>query len=78
MNIGKIKALIDRELSYVSKINFLMIAYIFFKDVGWNWWYILIIPLFLIWVFIDVKYVMPKEFDYIHGKSPFMRKLMEK
>ena len=78
LNLGKIKALIDRELNYVSKVNFVMIAYIFFKDVGWNWWYLLAIPIFLIWVIIDIKYIMPDEFNYLHGKSPFMQKLMKK
>jgi len=78
MNIGKLKAIIDRELSYVSKFNFVMIGYLFFKDVGFHWWYLFIIPLFLIWVFIDLKYIMPKELNYLHGKSPFLQKLMNK
>jgi len=38
----------------------------------------LAIPIFLIWVVIDIKYIMPDEFNYLHGKSPFMQKLMKK
>ena len=78
INLGKIKALMDRELGYISKINFIMIAYIFFKDIGCSWWYLLGIPVFLIWIIIDIKYIMPDEFNYLHGKSPFMQKLMKK
>lgn len=77
MNIGKIKAIIDRELSYISKFNFVMIAYLFFKEVGFNWWYLLAIPIFLIWIYIDLKYIMPQEYEYIHNKSPYLKKLMK-
>ncbi len=78
MDLGKIKAIIDRELSYISKFNFVMIAYLFFKDIGFHWWYLLAVPIFIVWVFIDLKHIMPKELNYLHGKSPFMKKLMDK
>jgi len=77
MNIGKFKAIADRELGYVSKLNFVMIAYLFIKDVGFYWWYLLIIPIFIVWVWIDLKYIMPKEFDYLHNKSPLLSKLLK-
>ena len=54
-----------------------MIAYLFFSDVGWSWWYLLIIPVGIVWVYIDLKYIMPKEFDYLNRKNPFMVKLMK-
>lgn len=75
--LGKIKAMIDRELTYFAKVNFLMIAYLFFKDVGWNWWYLLAIPLFLIWTYIDLKYIFPQELKYLHGKSPVFQELLK-
>ena len=75
---GKIKALIDRELSYLSKLNFVMIGFLFVKEVGWHWWYLSLIPLFLIWVWIDVKYILPSELDYLHRKSPVMKELLKK
>lgn len=78
LNIGKIKAIADRELSYVSKLNFVMICYLFIEKTGWRWYYLLAIPLFIIWAYIDIKYIMPKEYGYIHSKSPFLQKLMKK
>jgi len=75
MNIGKLKAIIDRELSYVSKFNFVMIGYLFFKEVEFHLWYLSVIPVYLIWVYIDLKYIMPQEYNYIHSKSPFLKKL---
>ena len=73
---GKIKALFDREMGYLSKLNFVMIAFLFIKDVGFHWWYLLGIPLFLVWVWIDVKYIMPDEYNYIHRKSPVLNKIL--
>jgi len=77
MNIGKLKAIADRELGYIGRLNFVMIAYLFIKDVGFHWWYLLVIPVFLIWIWIDLKYIMPKEFDYLHNKSPLFTKLLK-
>jgi len=77
MDLGKLKAIFDREFQYVSKINPVLIGYLFIKEVGWNPWYLLLIPVFLVWVYIDLKYIMPKEFDYLHRKSPVMQKLLK-
>ena len=76
MDIGKAKAIFDREFQYVSKINPILIGYLFIKEVGWHWWFFLFIPAFLIWIYIDLKYIMPKEFDYLHKKSPVFKKLL--
>lgn len=76
--IGKIKAIADRELTYLGRFNFIMIAYLFIKDTGFKWWYLLIIPVWIIWIYIDLKYIMPGELNYLHGKSPFLQKLMKK
>ena len=77
MNIGKFKAIIDRELGYIGRLNFVMIAYLFIKDVGWHWWYLWSIPVFIVWVWIDLKYIMPDEFNYLHNKSPLFAKLLK-
>jgi len=78
MNIGKLKAIFDREFGYISKLNFLMIVYIFVKEAGIHWWYILLIPLFLLWIYIDLKYIMPKEFDYLSRKNPILMDIWKK
>jgi hypothetical protein len=77
MNLGRLKVIMDRELTYVSRFNFFMVAYLFFEKVGWNWWYLLLVPPFLLWIYIDLKYVMPKEGEYLARKNPFFTKLMK-
>lgn len=76
-SIGKVKAIIDRELAYVAKFNFAMIAYLFFKDVGWSNWYLLSFPIFIVWIYIDVRWIMPSEFGYLHERSPFLREMRD-
>jgi len=77
MNIGMLKAVFDREMNYVSRLNFIMIAYLFFKDVGFHWWYLLLIPFFLVWIYLDIKHIMPKEIDYLHRKSAVIQKILK-
>jgi len=77
MNIGKLKAIFDREINYLSRFNFIMIAYLFFGKVGFHWWYLFAIPVFLAWVYIDLTYIMPREMDYLNKKNPGMVKLLK-
>lgn len=72
---GMLKIIMDRELGYLSKFNFVMIAYLFFQDVGFYWWYLLGIPVFLVWVYIDLIYILPTEGEYTARKNPFLRRL---
>jgi hypothetical protein len=77
-DIGRIKVITERELGYYKYFSFVMIAHLYLKDIGWHRWFLFIIPLFLIWVYVDIKYIMPREYGYIHSKSPFLQKLMKK
>ena len=76
INIGKIKAIVDRQRNYFGLFNFIMIAYLFFDKVGWQWYYLLIIPFWFLWAYIDVTFIMPRELNYIHHKSPVMKELL--
>ena len=77
INVGKIKAMMDRQRQYISMLNFLMLAYLFFKEVGFQWWYLLVIPVWLIFVYIDLRYIMPSEYNYVWGKNPAYKRLLE-
>jgi hypothetical protein len=76
--IGKLKAIFDRQRSYLTSLNFVMISFLFLKDAGWNWWYLLIIPFWIVFAYIDVRYILPKEIDYLHRKSPVLKELLKK
>lgn len=76
MNIGKLKALMDRQRGYLSWINFVMICYLFFEKVGFHWYYYLFGVVWIVIFFIDIRYIMPQEFNYLHRKSPVMREIL--
>lgn len=78
MTIGKLKALIDRQRGYLAIINFIMITSMFIERIGWRWYYLLLLPMWGIFAYFDTKYIMPKEFDYLHRKSPVMKELLKK
>lgn len=77
INIGKYKAIFDREAAYLSKFNFVMILLLLLKDKGFYWYYLFIIPVFFVWVYIDLKFIMPNEFNYTQRKSPVTRKILQ-
>jgi hypothetical protein len=75
-NIGKYKAILDRQLSYYSRFNIVMIGYLFFKETGWSWWFMLAIPVAIVWLYIDLN-IMPSEFNYLNRKNPGFNQLLE-
>lgn len=77
-NIGKYKALFDRQRSYLAVVNFTMLICLFFRDKEIKWYYILALPIWFIFLYVDVKYIMPQEFKYLHGKSPVFKEILRR
>jgi hypothetical protein len=78
MTIGKLKALFDRQRGYLTVVNFLMISWMFFKDFHFKWYYLLILPLWIVFVYVDARYIIPSEQDYLHRKSPVFKELLRR
>lgn len=69
--IGKLKVLSDRWLVYVSRSQFLMVAYLFVKETEIHWgWIVLGLVVSLMWMVVDVKYILPQEMEYQTRKNP--------
>jgi len=77
MSIGKFKAIIDRQRGYMGMVNFIMIAYLFFDRTGFEWWYIFALPIWIVFVWLDVKYIMPKEYKFVWDNNPAFQQLKE-
>ncbi len=77
MNIGKYKALFERQRNYFSVLQFLILIYLFVDRAGWNNLYLLILPALFLLAWWDAKYVLPKEQEYLQLKSPVFQKLLE-
>jgi hypothetical protein len=50
-----------------------MIAYLFLDKTGWYWWYLLLLPLWIVWAWFDITRLYGKELDYIYQKSKVMK-----
>lgn len=78
LKLGQVKAIFDRQKSYLVSFNFLMVAYLFFDKVGFEWWYLLIIPFWFLFSIYDIKYIWPSEMDYVQQKGPVMKLLKDR
>ena len=77
MILGRIKFYLDRLQNYGSKVQFLMVAWLFFQTVEWSWWWGLGAVLggvFVVW--FDAKYVLPGELNEFMRKNPAWVKFM--
>ena len=72
-NIARLKVWSDRGRQYVSWLNFLMLI----KLVGWEWWYLFIIPIGIVFMYIDIKHVYPEEVEYNVTRAKSMRDLFK-
>ena len=52
-----LKIIIDRQRGYLGLVNTILLLSI----VGFKWWFIFIIPFWILWAFLDWKYVFPAE-----------------
>lgn len=83
INIGKAKAIFDRQRGYLGIINFILLIRLNIVNMKMSLIEIMaiiigVIVLFLISAYIDTRYIMPKEFEYLHRKSPVMKELLKK
>ncbi len=78
MNLGKFKVIIDRQRSYLGMANFFMLSYLFYREIGFEWYYLLVIPFSIIFMWFDVRYIMPKEYEYVWSKNPIVKELRNK
>jgi hypothetical protein len=63
--LSLLKICIDRQRNYLSYIQFAMIAYLFIGEVGFKLWYLLIVPLMILSIYIDMKYIQPNELGHL-------------
>jgi MFS family permease len=78
MTVGQIKVIIDRAKSYAGLGSFAMVTYLFIDRVGWHWWFWFIIPAGLALLWIDLRFILPSEINYLHRKSPVLRELLRR
>ena len=55
-----------------------MIGYLFIDRIGFKLWYLILIPVLAVWSYIDIRYILPNEINYLHRKSALLRALLER
>ena len=73
MDVGRLSYWLDRSRARSTWINTIMIGYLFIERAGFQWWYLLVIPAFFIFMYFDIKYILPKEREYGITRSKTIR-----
>lgn len=69
--VGRWKVQFDRGRAYLAILNSVMLISL----VGWNWWYLVIIPFFFLFMWVDKIYIHPNEAEYSMTRSESFNKL---
>ena len=63
---------------YSGLYNLLMVAYLFVKEAGFEWWYISFPVGFAVFCLFDYLYIWPNEINVIFGSSKDLQEVNEK
>jgi hypothetical protein len=78
MTIGKLKFVYERWKNYVAGANFLMIVYMFVRDSGISWWWVALgFFASACFMWIDLRFIAPSEYEYSSRINPQWVELME-
>ena len=72
---GLFKTAIDRFRVYVTYIQLLMILQLYLKQEGWHSWYLWFIPVSLIVIYLDVRFMLRGEQQAIFDIHPYLPKM---
>lgn len=77
--VGKFKVYFDRWRSYLGTAQFLIILIMFVLQTSISWWWIVGgFVLSLVWMWIDVRYIISAEYEAQQRKNWEMTSRMEK
>ena len=74
---GKLNLRIARNRMFLTLFQFLMISYLFIVERGWQWWYLLMIPIMILLNILDVKKIYPKEVNFGNQQSKIFMTLVQ-
>jgi hypothetical protein len=74
---GFFKVLLNRVREDVAIINFAMLVAVFFKNFGWHWWYLLLVPPYVWWRWKDIQKVWPAELTETFDRHPRLSQMYE-
>ena len=74
--IGKIKFVTERQRGYFGWINTLILIFLLFQKISLKWWYLLLVPIYGLFIWLDIKYIYPAERTYGDSKSGILNDII--
>lgn len=71
--IGEYKIRFDRLRNYFSLITLVTVLSIKFQGRPFDWKWCLVVPVLILFVWIDKRYFHPNEIKYTNTRNPFVR-----
>ena len=74
---GFLKVTFDRSRNYFATLQTIMILYLFLDKTGFKMWYLLIIPFGILVMYLDARYIIGAERDYIWTRNGRVKRMLE-
>lgn len=79
MKIGAVKFWFDRWKGYVGGAQFVMVIYLFVRESGYSWWWVLLgFVLSMGWMWVDMRFIFRREMEAYSKNNPEWNKLMDR
>jgi hypothetical protein len=69
INLGRIRFVYNRTMSYWTIPSTFMSFLVFAKIVGFSWWYVLAIPALIFIGWLDMVLILPQEINFSYDMS---------
>jgi hypothetical protein len=73
--IGALQIIIDRQRMWGGQITLLLSILANIKLWGWEWWYLLVIPIWILFSMFDYKILLPAHLDKAMKINPEIQAL---
>ena len=73
--IADSKIIAERQRMYLTILNTCILVSIYIDKFGIRWWYWLIIPVWIVFTWFDMKYILGREVDQRFKRSKSFQKL---
>lgn len=74
--IGVAKFIFERQRGYLAILNTLILVKIYLEGKAFQWWWLLAIPVFIIWTIFDIKVIYPQERSFSDEQSDMLKEIL--
>jgi hypothetical protein len=74
--IGIAKFIFERQRGYLAIFNTIILVKMYLEGKTFQWWWLLAIPLFIIWTVFDMKVIYRQERSYSDEQSDMLKEIL--